>query len=197
MGRHTASDTSREDRHGAREQQLVNEDVAVGTFRGGLSTDTPRGRYEGGHGGRAPLSGLHSRGILEVNLAQQSEHRPVINMALPTASEDICSNDTEVFQSGVQDQEVGCVTQVAAGAPTLPTERTVTQEEVTEPQGEDPACWGRWQGTRGPEDSARLQWTRGSGETRGNVGEQKKECSAAAFSDGHRRVSCGPARLLL
>ncbi|KAK3287253.1 hypothetical protein CYMTET_5230 [Cymbomonas tetramitiformis] len=126
MGQYTASNAIHNDRHGARETQMVNEDVAGDTF-----------------------SGLHSRGVLEVNLAQRSEHRTVINMALPTASEDIHSHDTEVFLSGVQDQEAAShrSPQVrdltghrspwrenvhAAGAPTLPTGRAA-QEEVTEP----------------------------------------------------------------
>ncbi|KAK3274922.1 hypothetical protein CYMTET_16924 [Cymbomonas tetramitiformis] len=82
MGQYTVSNAIHDDRHGAREPQMVNEDVAGDTF-----------------------SGLHSRGVLEVNLAQRSEHRTVINIALPTAPEDIHSHDTEVFLSGVQDQE--------------------------------------------------------------------------------------------
>ncbi|KAK3270699.1 hypothetical protein CYMTET_20912 [Cymbomonas tetramitiformis] len=57
MGRYTTSEASHDDHHGTRGQQLVNKDVAIGTSRGGMSTDGPRGRDEEGHGGRAPLSG--------------------------------------------------------------------------------------------------------------------------------------------
>ncbi|KAK3265874.1 hypothetical protein CYMTET_25473 [Cymbomonas tetramitiformis] len=142
MGRYTASNAIHDGRYGAREQQLVDEDIASDTFRGGLSADTPRERDEGGRGSQAPLSGLHSRGILEVNLHQRPEHRPVISMALPTASEDNFGNDTQVFQSSGQDQEAVShrspqIDLTLARAPgrsvdTPRTERTA-QEEITEP----------------------------------------------------------------
>ncbi|KAK3252448.1 hypothetical protein CYMTET_38254 [Cymbomonas tetramitiformis] len=103
--RHAANDVIHYGRYGAREQQLVDEAIASDTFREGLSADMPRERDEGGRGNQAPLNGLHSRGILEVNLHQRPEHRPVISLALPTASEDNFSGTTQVFQSSRQDQE--------------------------------------------------------------------------------------------
>ncbi|KAK3280662.1 hypothetical protein CYMTET_11510 [Cymbomonas tetramitiformis] len=74
--RHAASDVIHDGRYGAREQRLVDEAVA---------SDTD---------------------ILEVSLHQRpAEHRPVISLALPTASEDNFSDTTQVFQSSRQDQE--------------------------------------------------------------------------------------------
>ncbi|KAK3282076.1 hypothetical protein CYMTET_10168 [Cymbomonas tetramitiformis] len=110
IGQGTASDTFPNGRHGTLEQP-VNEAVAGNKF-----------------------SGLHSRG-LEVNLAQRSEHHTVINLGSPTASEDICSQETEVFPSGAQNQAAASDRSPRARDPTEPHGPVQENVHVTEPHG--------------------------------------------------------------
>ncbi|KAK3267395.1 hypothetical protein CYMTET_24044, partial [Cymbomonas tetramitiformis] len=106
--------------YGAREQQFVDEATAGDMFNGGRDSQAPR-------------SGLHSRGILEVNLHQRPEYRPVISLALPTASEDNFSDTTQAFQSTGHDQEAASHRSPQVQADRVPTEHHRPLREDVQP----------------------------------------------------------------
>ncbi|KAK3272524.1 hypothetical protein CYMTET_19181 [Cymbomonas tetramitiformis] len=95
--------------YGAREQRFVDEAIASDMFNGGRESQATR-------------SGLHSRGILEANLHQRPEYRPVISLALPTASEDNFSDTTQAFQSIGHDQEAASHRSPQVQVERVPTE---------------------------------------------------------------------------
>ncbi|KAK3242317.1 hypothetical protein CYMTET_47989 [Cymbomonas tetramitiformis] len=108
IGQGTSSDAVPNGRRGAH-QQPANEVVAGNTF-----------------------NGLHARGL---NLAQRPEHRTVIDLGSPTASEAICSQETQMFPSGTQDQEAASDRHGLMGARVTCGERGLTalHTQVSEP----------------------------------------------------------------